>query len=39
MLLGSTVAVEFPGEMKFAVRPRQRVTAGETVIADEGANR
>ena len=34
ILLGSNVVAEFPGEVKFAVRPRQRVLAGETVIAD-----
>jgi phosphatidylserine decarboxylase len=34
ILLGSTVAVEFPGNIQFAVRPRQQVIGGETIIYD-----
>lgn len=33
MLLGSTVAVEFPDGMKFSVQPRTRVVGGETIIS------
>ena len=33
ILLGSTVAAEFPGGTKFAVRQDQRVVAGETIIS------
>jgi phosphatidylserine decarboxylase len=37
MLLGSTVAVEFPGRVtNFLVRPKQRVVGGETVILPTG---
>jgi phosphatidylserine decarboxylase len=36
ILLGSTVVAEFPGDLKFSVRPTQRVLGGETIIA-EGA--
>jgi phosphatidylserine decarboxylase len=34
ILLGSTVISEFPGETQFSVRRGQRVTAGETLIAE-----
>lgn len=33
ILLGSTVAVAFPGEVKFSVRPNERVFGGETIIS------
>lgn len=35
ILLGSTVAVAFPPDLRFSVRPSQRVIAGETTIAKE----
>ena len=36
IVLGSTVAVEFPDTMEFSVQPRQRVVGGETIISKKG---
>ena len=35
ILLGSTVVAELPGDLKFSVRAKQRVIAGESIIAKE----
>jgi phosphatidylserine decarboxylase len=37
ILLGSTVAAEFPGKVTFSVRPDQRVVGGETIISQDEA--
>ena len=37
IVLGSTVAVAFPPEVRFSLRKMQRVVAGETIIAKERA--
>ncbi len=37
ILLGSTVATAFPPDVRFSVRPSQRVLAGESIIAGVAA--
>jgi phosphatidylserine decarboxylase len=39
ILLGSTVAVGFPPEVRFSIRKNQRVVAGETIIAEQVGSR